>query len=268
MKRLLQLLALCAPLLPTAAAAQATHLSDIIDARMRHGWQTESGTHMTALHLRLSGDWMTYWRHPGESGIAPRLDWSGSRNLADARIHWPEPKLHIKSGFASIGYGGEVVLPIELIPQEPGLPMHLDATLSVGVCDDICIPVDLPLQLAVNDTGMMDGLIATALTRNPRKARSAGLRDVSCTVAPVKRGVKLSAHMTLPAQGAQEFALVEMYGSNIRTRALPSERNGDTLIGHVLMRPEQGEAIDRSSVRISVISENGVVKHQGCSFPE
>lgn len=267
MQYLIHILALCIALLPHAVAAQSQRLSDIVDARMRHGWQTETGSHMAALHLRLAGNWMTYWRHPGESGIVPKLDWSGSHNLAAARIHWPEPRLHIKSGFASIGYGGEVVLPIELIPAEPGLPMQLDATLSVGICDDICIPVELPLQLGIHDTGIPDGLIATALTQRPRAAHSAGLREVSCELKPEKRGLRLSVHLSLPVQGAREFALVEIAGSPIRARVLPSERTGDLLVGHVLLRPQAGEMIDRSDVRISIVSENGALQHQGCAFP-
>lgn len=268
MKILRQISFLCAVLVPGLAQAQSPRLSEILDARMRSGWQTESGTHMAALHLRLAGNWITYWRHPGESGIAPRLDWSGSHNLAGARIHWPEPRLYSKGGIASIGYSREIVLPIELTPADPGLPFELDATLTLGVCDDICIPVDLALQLRVNDTGRPDGMIATALTQKPRKASSVGLVDVSCDITPEKRGMRLSATLTLPPQGNEEFALIEMTGPPVRSSALPSERNGDTITGHTLFRQTPGQAIDRSAVRISVVSENGVVQHQGCTLTD
>ena len=268
MKYLRHISLLCAFLVPGLAQAQSPKLSEILDARMRSGWQTDTGTHMAALHLRLAGNWITYWRHPGESGIVPKLDWSGSHNLAGARIHWPEPRLYFKAGIASIGYSREIVLPIELTPADPGLPFELDATLTLGVCDDICIPVDLALQLGVNDTGRPDGMIATALTQRPRKASSAGLVNVSCDVSPDKRGMRLSATLTLPQQGAEEFALIEMTGPPIRSSALPSERHGDTITGHTLLRLKPGEAIDRSAVRISVVSENGVVQHQGCTFAE
>ncbi len=268
MKFLRHISFLCVLVLPGLAQAQSPRLSEILDARMRSGWQTENGTHMAALHLRLAGNWITYWRHPGETGIAPRLDWSASHNLANARIHWPEPRLYSKAGMASIGYSREIVLPIELTPADPGLPFELDATLTLGVCDDICIPVDLALQLGVSDTGRPDGMIATALTQTPRKARSAGLVDVSCDITPENRGVRLSATLTLPPQGTEEFALIEMTGPPIRSTALPSERKGDTITGHTLFRLTPGHAIDRSAVRISVVSENGVVQHQGCSVAD
>lgn len=268
MKSFRHIIAICAFMAPATAQAQSPKLSDILDARMRSGWQTEAGTHMAALHLRLAGNWITYWRHPGEGGIVPMLDWSSSRNLAGARIHWPEPRLYSKAGFASIGYSREIVLPIELTPTDPALPMELDAILSMGVCDDICIPVDLSLKLGVSDTGMPDGLIATALTRRPRAATGAGLRDISCTLTPEKRGFRLSAYLTLPQQGEEEFALIELAGNPVRSSALPSERTGDTLIGHTLLRVKAGDAIDRSTVRISIVSENGVVQHQGCTLSD
>lgn len=265
----LTLAALLAPglFLPTKASAQNPRIAEIMDARMRPGWQTEAGTHMAALHIRLAGEWITYWRHPGESGIVPHLEWSASRNVAAARIHWPEPRLFTKLGVSSIGYDSDIILPIELTPLEKGLPMVLDATLSLGVCDDICIPVELALQLNLSDSGMPDGMIATALTQRPRPAQSAGLQAVSCTITPERKGLRLSASMTVPPQGASEFALVELQGSTMRNRAMPSQRVGDTITGHAFLRPSAGEAIDRSSVRISLVSENGVVQHQGCSFP-
>ena len=268
MKIFCSVLALCAALLPVAAPAQSPRLGEIIDARMRPGWQTERGTHMAALHIRLAGDWMTYWRHPGESGIAPQLNVAGSRNLANARIHWPEPRLYFKAGQASIGYMRDVILPIELTPEDPGLPLELDARLLIGVCDDICIPVDLALTLNVHDTGRPDGMIATALTRKPRLARQTGLQTVSCTVTPEDRGMRLSVSLTLPPQGHVEFALVEMAGSTVFSRAMRSERTGDTITGHSLLRLKPGEAIDRSAVRTSIVSENGVVQHQGCALSE
>ncbi len=248
-----------------SGVALAQQGSDVVNAQIKPGWKTSAGTHMSALKLRLAPDWITYWRHPGESGIVPRLDWSGSRNIAQARIVWPEPRLHIKAGFASVGYADQVTLPIEITPVEAGQPVELAATLSLGVCNDICIPVDLPFNLSLSGAGLHDAAIATALEKRPRSARSAGLRDVSCTIAPHKRGVQLSAALSMPPSGAREFVVIEAPG--LAARVLPTERQGDKLIGHSLIR-SSGDmpAIDRSAVRLSVVSERGTVVHQGCAL--
>ncbi len=33
----------------------------------------------------------TYWRYPGDSGVPPRFNWSGSTNVADVSVLWPAP---------------------------------------------------------------------------------------------------------------------------------------------------------------------------------
>lgn len=268
MKIFRTLATLCAFAAPFAGSAQAPHPSEIIQANMRPGWKTDAGTYMAALHLQLAQDWITYWRHPGESGIAPKLDISASRNLAGARILWPEPRLYMKAGFASIGYADDIMLPIELTPLDPSLPVELNAILSVGVCADICIPVDLSLNAAVNGKGAPDGLIAAALTHRPRAAKAAGLNGISCAISPDKRGLRLSASLQMPPQGSEEFVLVEMMSTSMPARVMPTQRLGDTLTGQTLFRTKTGGSIDRSAVRISVVSEHGTTVHQGCALSE
>ncbi|MCC5960658.1 MAG: hypothetical protein JJU08_15105 [Rhodobacteraceae bacterium] len=261
--------ALAAALLsPFAAQSQSPVPSDLVQAGIRSGWKTDSGTYIAALHLKLSPDWITYWRHPGESGIAPRLDWAASSNLEQVRIHWPEPQLFQKLGYNSIGYADELVLPVELTPTDPGAPISFDATLSIGVCDDICVPVDLRVQTTLNGGGQHDTIIANALTRRPGTARAAGLRGLSCEFDTDKRGLRLSVNMDIPNTGNREFLLVEVPGQGFRGHILPSRRNGETITGQTRLRSNSGQvgAVDRSAVRVSLVSENGTLSHQGCSL--
>ena len=259
-------LAIICLLAPFSGQAQVPRAVDVVNAQMRSGWQAANGTYLAAVQLRLAPGWMTYWRHPGESGLVPQLDWSASRNVAQARIIWPEPRLYIKAGFASIGYSGDVILPLEITPVQPGAPVEFSATLSLGVCDHVCIPVDLGLQSVLADKGAHDREIAAALDRRPSDARAAGLHHVACTLTPEGKGMRLSAQMQMPRRGIQEFLLVELPGQSMRP--LPSERSGDTLTGHGLMRVSSSTAIDRSAVRLSVISERGTVVHQGCAVSD
>ncbi|MCX8508161.1 MAG: protein-disulfide reductase DsbD family protein, partial [Rhodobacteraceae bacterium] len=69
-------LALAAPL------AQAQPVPDnLLKAEILPGWRTESGSQMAALRLTMAPGWKTYWRAPGDAGIPPRFDWTGSANL-------------------------------------------------------------------------------------------------------------------------------------------------------------------------------------------
>ena len=37
--------------------------------------------HRAGIEIRLAPGWKTYWRYPGDSGVPPRFDFSGSRNV-------------------------------------------------------------------------------------------------------------------------------------------------------------------------------------------
>jgi DsbC/DsbD-like thiol-disulfide interchange protein len=45
-------------------------------ATMKDGEQLVVG-----IQLRMDDGWKTYWRNPGDSGVPPQFDWSGSKNL-------------------------------------------------------------------------------------------------------------------------------------------------------------------------------------------
>jgi len=249
------------------ATAQTPRPSDIVAAEILPGWRTAQGTIMAALHLRLARDWITYWRHPGESGIPPRLDLSGSGNLARAQLHWPAPRLFTKAGYLSIGYEGELVLPLELTPQRADRPINLNVALSIGVCDDVCIPVDMQFTVALDGRGAPDRAISRALTRQPLPARAAGLTDLWCDVQPAAKGMHLSAHWTMPRQTDQEYILMELPGSAWRVQSLPSVRSGGQLTGQAMLRSKRGQTggIDRSAIRMTLITADGTFEHQGCS---
>jgi DsbC/DsbD-like thiol-disulfide interchange protein len=251
----------------TARPADAGGLrpSDIVAGNLRAGWQTDGGAQIVALHLKLAHDWITYWRHPGESGIAPQIDWSGSENVAALRAHWPEPRLFMKAGFNSIGYADEVIIPLELTPKDPSAPIALHAVLTMGVCNDVCVPVDLIFAGTATGPGKPDRAIASVLERKPRPARANGLREVACSLQPTKRGAMLQVALDIPVTGQSEFMLLEL--PDTPTRAMPSERVGGQLVGQTFLRARDGRvpAVDRSTLGITVISENGALYHLGCA---
>lgn len=265
--RFLSTLSLLALLAVAPVAAQGVHPSDVVDADLRPGWQGSGGTQIVAMHLRLARNWITYWRHPGESGIAPNLDWSASGNLANVRIHWPEPRLFMKAGFNSIGYSDEVIVPLELTPVDASKPISLNAMLSIGVCDDICIPVELSFQADLSGAGKRDPRISEVLSAKPRMARQAGLREIACALQPHRKGAMLEVDMTLPTTGQMEFLLIELPGLSSQTSVLPSTRTGGNLTGQAMLRAKDGRvpAVNRSAIAVTVFSENGALKHEGCT---
>jgi suppressor for copper-sensitivity B len=99
------------------------------------------------LQFRMKPGWKIYWRSPGDAGFPPQPDWSGSANVAEAKIAWPAPKRFSVLGFETVGYADEVVLPIAVTPLEPGKPVRLGGAVNYLTCDDICVPYEATVAL-------------------------------------------------------------------------------------------------------------------------
>jgi suppressor for copper-sensitivity B len=105
------------------------------------------------LEFDLQPGWKIYWRSPGDAGLPPSVDWSGSGNLKQAEIRWPVPHRFSLFGLETFGYGGQVVLPVTATLENPGAPLTLRAKVDYLICEEICIPytADLSLDLPGGD---------------------------------------------------------------------------------------------------------------------
>ena len=135
-------------------------------------------TWTAGVQIDLAEGWKTYWRMPGESGIAPHFDWSASRNVADVELRWPAPARYADASGETIGYLNRVVFPVTVRPADPTLPVELALQLDYAVCKDVCIParVDLGQILAESPavSSVSAALIRQFEDRVPQ-ARAAGL---------------------------------------------------------------------------------------------
>jgi DsbC/DsbD-like thiol-disulfide interchange protein len=117
-----------------AALASSAAAQDVPDnvarADLLPGWQNPDGTRTAALRLTLAPGWHTYWRSPGEAGIPPRFDWTGSRNLTSVALHWPQPQIFDQNGLRTLGYEGDVILPIDVTAAADG-PVTLNTTIEL-----------------------------------------------------------------------------------------------------------------------------------------
>src|SRR3954469_622293 len=41
------------------------------------------------VEIRLKVGWHTYWRYPGDAGVPPKFDFSGSQNVKQVHVLWP-----------------------------------------------------------------------------------------------------------------------------------------------------------------------------------
>lgn len=263
------LLLLTSLLLAAAPAARAFSPEDVMSGQMRPGWQLPDGDHMAALHLSLAPGWKTYWRSPGDAGIPPLFDWEGSENVATVDFHWPRPHVFHLNGLQTVGYKGQLVLPIEVTPIDPARPLRLKGSVDLGVCDDICLPATLPFDLRIDGPGAPDPVIDAALADRPLTAARAGLRNIGCTIAPIADGLRITAALDLPNPGGPEVVVFESGASGIWVSEATTARQGATLTASAEMVPPQGRpfALDRSAVVVTVISDSRAVEIRGCPAP-
>lgn len=107
---------------------------------------------LIGLEILMDEGYKTYWRHPGDSGLPPEIDWDGSQNVADVEILFPAPRRYKDASGVFFGYDRAVILPLLVTPIDRALPMQISLSLEYGVCKEICIPARAELALDPTDT--------------------------------------------------------------------------------------------------------------------
>nr|WP_279628074.1 protein-disulfide reductase DsbD domain-containing protein [Vibrio rhodolitus] len=102
------------------------------------------------LDVRLEGEWKTYWRSPGEAGIAPELNWTDSTNIEAVDWHWPIPHYFEQLGIMTLGYKHQVSFPLTLTLEDANQVARLKGSLRLPSCTDICVITDYPIDLSVD----------------------------------------------------------------------------------------------------------------------
>lgn len=259
--------ALCATLVALHFLATPATADDLppgmTAAGLRSGWQTATGSHMSALHVQLAGGWKTYWRAPGEAGVPPQFDWAGSDNVASVAVHWPRPQVFETNGMRTVGYRHEMILPLEITPADPTRPVRLSASVEMGICNHICVPVLLDLAAEITGPGAPDPIIAAALKARPEPHPGAA----RCTLAPIADGMHVRAEIDLPPMGVGEVALIELRGRPVWVSDPVTHRRGGRLISEADMVPDSASpfAVNPDDLVITILGEGGqAIEISGC----
>ena len=207
---------LAAPASVNAAGEMATPWVETPSARVRllGGAAAQPGAPIQAgVEISLAEGWKTYWRTPGEAGVPPSFDWSGSRNTASIKVSYPAPMRLIDPAAEMIGYKKSVLFPIEIEPLTPSQAVDLRLALEFAVCREICIPAQASLQLTL-PPGLGKGApapqLAAAREQVPRAkaAQRAGDPSVSRVEAKLSGpapSLEIEAKFPAGAAGADLF---------------------------------------------------------------
>lgn len=254
-------------LVPAGAPAHAE--AEMVAVSLLPGWRTDHGTQIAAIRFALEPDWKTYWRSPGDAGIPPLFNWSGSENLKSVALHWPRPHVFLVNGMQSIGYKHELVLPVELTPADPSKPILLRASIDLGVCRDICVPASVNFTAELSGKGAPDPLIRAALADRPSTGPEAGLAAIGCMVEQIEDGLRITATLALPPTGGPETVVFEPRAGAVWVSESQVTRSGGTLVASADLVPDSGGPLllNRSHVVVTVLGRDRAVEITGCPAP-
>ena len=128
------------------------------------------------VELKLETGWHTYWRYPGDSGLPPRFDFSGSQNLAAAKVSYPAPHLYTDETGNTLGYKNHVIFPVSVTPKQPGQPVKLHVKVDYAICAKLCVPASGQAELTLSPgTSANEATLAAAEAQVPKPVTPAKL---------------------------------------------------------------------------------------------
>ncbi len=266
LKTLPLLAVLVAPsIFPTLALSESQ--DELLHAQLLPGWTQGDGTRMTAMRVDLAPHWKTYWRAPGDAGIPPIFDWTGSENVGSVRFLWPTPQVFEVSGMETIGYLDGLTLPIEVTPKDRNAPVTLKARVDMGICKDICVPTQVNLTaVLLPDATEEHPQITAALAAQPKSGATMGLSDLSCDIKMLSDGLRITARLKLPDPGLAETVVFEPAEPSVWVSDATVQRNGATLTASADLVPGQlvGFKLDLSKLRLTILAGKSATETTGC----
>jgi thiol:disulfide interchange protein/DsbC/DsbD-like thiol-disulfide interchange protein len=158
-----------------ALTAQAAHTQAKLVLSMDACYPDPGGRVAALVDLKMEPGWHTYWKNPGASGMATKIEWQLPTNVTTAGSGWPVPKKFPPAEVTTYGYEDEVVLPaiLEVASNSPPGQVKIKAHVTWLECNEVCIPgsadVEATLHIANPDEKIKTG--AENLAADPERAR-------------------------------------------------------------------------------------------------
>ncbi|NNE86617.1 MAG: hypothetical protein HKN27_00955 [Silicimonas sp.] len=247
-------------LLSNPVVAQAVP-DNVVRLAFDSGWREADGTHVAGVTIKLAPGWKTYWRAPGDGGIPPRFNWSGSQNVNGASVHFPVPDVSMSNGIRTIGYKTAVTFPIRFRMVDASKPAQLRGEIELGVCEEICVPVTLKFQAVLPAQGTASEHLRASMADVPERGGA-----MTCDISPIADGLRLVASANLTAVGLDEVVVIEASEAGVWVSNAIVSRQGGAITAEVEMVPPSAQpfALARSDVRMTVFAGGRAVEMVGC----
>ncbi len=232
------------------------------EARLVAGWEEAAGRRLAGLVVDLAPGWKTYWRKPGEAGIPPTFDWSGSENLAGVEVLWPAPVVFHTFDILTIGYEERMILPLRIAAEDPSQPVRLSLALFYGLCEDICIPAraDLSLEIAPGAAPADAEALKAALEAAPAPASGAA----RCAFDQKAADGRLETRIALDETPKSAPIVVAEGQEGLWFGPMEARIEGAEIVAAGAMEMEPGLWIDRGAIRLTLIGDGVAEEILGC----
>jgi DsbC/DsbD-like thiol-disulfide interchange protein len=226
-------------------------------ARLVQG-ELAGDTWSAGVQIDLGEGWKTYWRMPGEAGIAPHFDWSRSRNVAGVEVRWPAPGRYHDASGETIGYAHRVLFPLSVRPEDAARPVELALRLDYAVCKDICIPARVELSRTLTPNPAMSSagvaLIRQFEARVPQ-ARAPGVRLERAHLEDAGGAPRLAVSLAGTAVDPSTEIFVENFDGAYFREPTPGPRSGDTSVFHLAIDDlSNPELLKGRTLRLTVVT--------------
>lgn len=196
--------------LPASWAAESGWLrspqNDHASVRLRADTSAQGETRLL-IDVKLENGWKTYWRSPGEGGVAPAIAWQGEMPVVD--WFWPTPDRFDVAGMTTQGYHKQVTFPLAVRGHTPD---RIAGVLTLSTCSNVCLLTDYPFSLTASqqDAGFAHDY-AQAMGRVPlaqglTQTLIAGARDGELVIEAQRRGGWTAPELFLDSVEDTDFA--------------------------------------------------------------
>jgi len=256
--RRLMLLLMCCATFAQAADTGWLHNAQNSHAEVRLRSAGLGDEQQLLLDIRLQPGWKTYWRTPGEGGVAPEIRWQNP----DVKAHWfwPAPARFDVSGLTTQGYKGDITLPITLDKLSGET---LAGTLTLSTCSDVCILTDFPFRLDLTQAtgGDFARDYALAMGKIPAERGLTDQLDASF----------INGELQIRAQRQGGWTQPELFFDYPQGSMLAAPQinvQGDTLSARVAVTDEWGEAAPdlRGKTLSLVVTDAGMAQQSSVTI--
>jgi DsbC/DsbD-like thiol-disulfide interchange protein len=224
--------------------------------------------YLAGVEITLAEGWKTYWRTPGDAGVPPVFDWTGSTNLAAVKVRYPAPQRMQEPGAETIGYKSAVIFPVEVVPTDPSKPVGLALTAEFGVCRDICIPAEAKLSLALLPSqleGDASPALVAAMERVPRQQASRRpsdpeLRRVTASLDGNAPRLSIEARFPQGGRGGDVFVEAPKGLYVPLPKRLPDAADGTLRFEIDLSRGGNARELKAKTLTLTLVGETGATE--------